>query len=998
MPGFTSRSLYECGALRVWYMNKHASLNRAYRIIWSYAKQCLVVVSELAKSHGKPSGERPINLVPSSESLLPYYITHPPPLVGFKLQQSRYPVCLMGGLSIMTAAVSLSVPTEVYAGGDCATGGYTGGYAGCSSYNPITSLTNSGGSIVAVSSGTVTTPGSIISGSGYGIFNYQSTFNTLTNSGTISGSQNAGLLNSGGLFSVVGNTGGLLTGRNEAIYNNADGVIGTLSNSSGTIAGFYNGIINGSTGGSITGTIGVLSNTGTITGSVAGINNERGGVIGGANISTAVTNSGSISSLFNSGTIAGTITGIKNSGGVIGGATVAVGINNSGSIAAMSNSGTIYGSISGINNSGAIGKASILTAITNSGSITSLINNGVITGAQFGLFNNGGSVGTITNAGNIMGGHSGIIMIGGSIAGIANTGSIIGVLGGSAGINVRSGSIGTLTNGGTIASTDEVGLWIHSTISSISVVQNDRVIRGGYSGIQNDGFIGTITNTGTIIGSIYAMSSAGSIGVVENSGLIQGRYGIGNGFGFGASTLASLINSGTIIGANQAIGGTGNIGSITNSGVIDGNINLNANLTILGQADLYGTLRGGQISLGGNNLIFGSGNQSVNDVIGYVNTIEKVGTGTLNLTANNTFTSEVTISSGTIALTGIGAIAGSSVTDNGTFDISGTSAGASIASLSGGGTLALGNQTLALTQANGNFSGAITGSGVLDIVSGYETLSGVNNFGTLANAGHLSLTGTGSSLSNYDVLINSPSSYGVLSVSSITGTMAFGIDSHSTLAAGTLTDVLMGFSSLANVTGAMGTQDGLTYVLVEEGNTSNWDLVVSTASTAPYGTINYGSIGTLSNSGTISGTAVGVNNTGTIAGTLSNTGFISAGQTGILNSGTIESLANSGTITGTDYAIKSTSGHLGDITNSGVISGNISVTGQNLTISGASGSGQGTLTGGEITLDPTATLTFGGGNILLAENIDPLSVVNNANLTLNTAQTIYGGFHPDECG
>jgi outer membrane autotransporter protein len=135
-----------------------------------------------------------------------------------------------------------------------------------------------------------------------------------------------------------------------------------------------------------------------------------------------------------------------------------------------------------------------------------------------------------------------------------------------------------------------------------------------------------------------------------------------------------------------------------------------------------------------------------------------------------------------------------------------------------------------------------------------------------------------------------------------------------------------------------------------------------------------------------------------VVGALDNNGLIDGGQTGILNTGTIGSVVNTGTITGSNYAINSTGGNLGNITNTGVIDGNIRVTGQDLTITGDSGTGQGTLTGGEITLDPTATLTFGGGNILLAMDIDPLSVVNNANLTLNTTQTIYGDFTQTSAG
>ena len=93
-------------------------MNRAYRIVWSCTKQCLIVVSELTKSKHKTASQRSTNPVILGESLHSFYSTGPPPLKRFKLKQSNYPKSLMGGLSLMTAAVAVGVPTGVYAG-DC---------------------------------------------------------------------------------------------------------------------------------------------------------------------------------------------------------------------------------------------------------------------------------------------------------------------------------------------------------------------------------------------------------------------------------------------------------------------------------------------------------------------------------------------------------------------------------------------------------------------------------------------------------------------------------------------------------------------------------------------------------------------------------------------------------------------------------------------------------------------------------------------------------------
>ena len=81
----------------------------------------------------------------------------------------------------------------------------------------------------------------------------------------------------------------------------------------------------------------------------------------------------------------------------------------------------------------------------------------------------------------------------------------------------------------------------------------------------------------------------------------------------------------------------------------------------------------------------------------------------------------------TLALSGTGSIAASSlVTDTGTFNIANTTSGASIQSLTGTGSVALGGQTLTLTNAANTFSGVIGGTGGLTLAGGTETLAGAS--------------------------------------------------------------------------------------------------------------------------------------------------------------------------------------------------------------------------------------------------------------------------------
>jgi fibronectin-binding autotransporter adhesin len=120
--------------------------------------------------------------------------------------------------------------------------------------------------------------------------------------------------------------------------------------------------------------------------------------------------------------------------------------------------------------------------------------------------------------------------------------------------------------------------------------------------------------------------------------------------------------------------------------------------------------------------------------------------GAVTFSGVNTYTGFTTIQSGaTLALSGAGSIATSSgLTTNGTFDITDTTAGASIKSLSGNGSVLLGSKNLTLTNASGNFSGAISGSGGVSLNGGQQTFSGLNTYtgGTTVALGTLIIQGT----------------------------------------------------------------------------------------------------------------------------------------------------------------------------------------------------------------------------------------------------------------
>lgn len=223
-----------------------------------------------------------------------------------------------------------------------------------------------------------------------------------------------------------------------------------------------------------------------------------------------------------------------------------------------------------------------------------------------------------------------------------------------------------------------------------------------------------------------------------------------------------------------------------------GDTDISTGQTILGSA-LSGTgnFKGGTLELdksstlgNGFNVTAVSGNTI--DIHGSTATLSGAFTGTGDLTFTNTvgggvvtltgssyssststtnYTGTFTVNSGaTLALadtldssgnvTKAVSIAGASLIDNGTFDVTNTSSG-SIVTLSGSGSVTLGAKTLTLSAAAGTFSGVISGTGGLYVATGTETLTGANTYsGITSISGTLNLSGAGSIANSSSVAVN----------------------------------------------------------------------------------------------------------------------------------------------------------------------------------------------------------------------------------------------------
>lgn len=270
---------------------------------------------------------------------------------------------------------------------------------------------------------------------------------------------------------------------------------------------------------------------------------------------------------------------------------------------------------------------------------------------------------------------------------------------------------------------------------------------------------------------------------------------------------------------------------------------------------------------------------------------DSVGGGELVLTGSSTYSGATTInSSAMLALTGTGSIASSSVvTVNGTFDISQTSSGASIVSLSGAGSVALGSQTLTITNGSTTFTGVISGAGSLLISGGTQILDSTQAYtgNTVITRGTLQL-GAGDSAG---MILGNVVDAGTLTfdrADDITfGGVISGAGGVTLSGTGAVT-----FTQTETYTGATTISSGT--LILASGASISGTSSVATDGAFDISATSGASIGSLSGSGTVSlGSAylTLTNASGTFSGVISGSGGI------ILKSGT-ETLTGVNTYTG----------------------------------------------------------------------------------------------------
>ena len=487
-----------------------------------------------------------------------------------------------------------------------------------------------------------------------------------------------------------------------------------------------------------------------------------------------------------------------------------------------------------------------------------------------------------------------------------------------------------------------------------------------------------------------------------------------------------LRGTNTSTGGLALNGGTVNIDSDARLGASAGGLSFDGGrLQFDGEFDLDAS-RSIRLNAGGGVLDTQSHTTTISLGITGTGALTKTGTGSLTLGGANSYTGATEISAGTLALTVAGSIASSSgVISNGTLDISGTNAGASITTLSGTGSVALGAKDLALTNASGTFAGTIAGTGGLGIVGGTETLTGANTYTgatTIANGAGLALTGAGSiagssGIANQGTLdISGTHAGAALTSLSGTGSVALGSqDLTLTNATGIFAGTIAGTGGL-NLSGGTATLAGVnTYTgATTIANGASLALTGAGSIAASSGIANQG---TLDISGTHAGAALtSLSGTGSVALgsqdlTLTNATGIFAGTiagTGGLNiHGGTTTLTGASTYTG-GTRVRNASVNVASDQNLGAAAGALSLDNATLQATASFDSARAiTLNGtGSFAIDDGVVLrstgALAGGGALVKDGAGVLvldgtashtggTVVNGGTLALGGENTYTGG-------
>ena len=810
----------------------------------------------------------------------------------------------------------------------------------------------------------------------------------------------------------------LVTGSNSQLINATAVKLGYAGSGNSLV------ISNGARVSGINGTVGETTNTATnnllmVTGTGSQLNLSGGmtfGWAGGGN-SLVISNGGTMTSV---NTYIGNNASASNNSVLVTDTgsswtntfnlTFWIGSSSAGNSLVISNGGKVVTAGAGLGQYATSSNNSVM--VTGSGSLFS-------NGASLTIGSIGGGTVTVANGGSIAGGttiaasngSTGTLNIG-SFGGSDTAGSITGSIGFGSGtgmINFNQTDSNTLTN-------------IISGAGSVNQLGTGTTTLTGantYSGVT------TISAGALQIGNGGASGSLGSGAVTDNASLIFNRSnalnvtniisGTGNltQAGTGTTTLSgsnsytgtTAITAGTLLFSNATSLYGGSNAYYTAANIIVGS-NATAAFGVGGASSFttsnITTLLGNLSTVNSNGLQAGSfigfdttagAFTLTNNVSNSTGTgggaigLSKLGTGTLILSGSNSYSGGTTIRAGVLTMGNVSALGSSNnaVTDNGTLDLN--SNNASMAGLSGSGTIINSAGTNNLTLGNNNGSGTFTGSisnaiALIKNGTGTQTLSGSNAYsqGTTLNAGTLLFSnatslyrGSNANWTAANIIVSS------------NATAAFGVGGASSFTTSNVTTLLGNLTTVTN----NGFQDGSFIGFDTTAGAFTLTNVVSNSTGTGGGSLGLSKLGigtlTLTSSNTYSGGTM--LNAGTVA--LSNSYALGAGTVTFASiSTTLKALAN---LNVTNKVALTTNGVIDSgaftLTNSGVISGVGALikagAGTTVLTSSNTYSGGTTLNAGALALSNSFAL--GTGTVTFASNSTIQAI---ANLTLTNAFSI----------
>ena len=590
---------------------------------------------------------------------------------------------------------------------------------------------------------------------------------------------------------------------------------------------------------------------------------------------TAMSLTGNGTTLNNSGTIDPSLLGLLSllsSGTVIGNPNLGTAIP--GSTVTVNNQGTMRGTtgLLGLNLADLTGMALAVrngaggtTTITNSGNIGSsaLLGVSILASDAPVIAAYGGGQVNFVNTGTINGRTAFEASAGG------NTFVNAGMISGSVSMGTNSTNTFTAVNGSIVDNGGSLGLNLLGVLGINLNFASTGLIDGGAGGNNTLVLQNAVTGTGSGTGGTVTTASAGTYINFQHLIVNSGTWNLQGALVSGDATL----NGGLANFDNDANFGTapitangGAIGASTSGTTLSKAITLNAG-GLTAQVDNDFTLSG---------VLSGSGALTTNR--------SAIGTGTLTLTAANTYAGGTVVGSNSILALGAGgslaATGEVNLLANAGFDISGAGANQTIGDLIGGAgsTVALGARTLTLgTSINTTLFGAITGTGgIVKQGSGVFTLAGASTYtgGTAINGGTLAI-GPGGSLAPTGAVTlgNAGSLFDISAATSnqTIGTLAGVAGSQVALGSQTLT---LGGAASSTFAGAIGGTGGI----VKQGTgtlTLSGTNTYTGGTTINAGTLALGAGGSLAANGTITlaagGTfdisAAGAQTLGSLAGT-----------------------------------------------------------------------------------------------------------------------------------